>query len=134
MVIVDLALFALTLSNGAMQATETETPQQFKDQYPIEDNPDNSRLEDMYTKNLFRSIRNGLFSFLMLIKVFNSWNIMIWTIRKYKQTEGSYNVPEIRLILAQFLKTTILLIAYFLQEMNMIYMVFVLNSVCTYWL
>ena len=88
----------------------------------------------MYSKNLFRSIRNGLFSLLMLIKVFNSWNIMIWTIRKYKKTEGSYNVPEIRLILAQFLKTTILLIAYFMQEMNMIYLVFFLNSVCTYWL
>ena len=37
MVIVDLALFFLTLSGGAIEVIEVETeiPQEFKDQYPI---------------------------------------------------------------------------------------------------
>ena len=112
---------------------ELDIPVSFK-KYPLADTDDNSRLVDAYTKDIARSIRNGVFALLMLFKVANSWNIMIWTMKKYRLTQGTWKVPEIRIIVAQFLKITLLLIAYFLQEMNCLYFVFIINSLCTYWL
>ena len=106
---------------------------QFKT-YPYSECKDESRFEDAYNKDVGRSIRNGIFAVLMFIKVFNTWYIMTWTINKYRITQGTWHVPEIRLIGAQLLKTTMLLVAYFMQEMNTLYAVYLLNSICTYWL
>jgi len=76
---------------------ELDSPVSFK-RYPLDDSPDDSRITDAYSKDLARSIRNGVFAVLMLFKVANSWNVAIWTIKKYRLTQGTWNVPEIRII------------------------------------
>lgn len=53
---------------------------------------------------------------------------------KYKATFGTYNLPEVYFVVATLIKVAILLPNYFIVEINTIYCVYVLNSLCSYWL
>ena len=59
---------------------------------------------------------------------------LVWMIHRYYLTFGKFNIPEIWFIVMTLIKITILLPNYFLVEMNTLYAVFILNSICSYWL
>ena len=59
---------------------------------------------------------------------------LILMMRRYHLTYKKWNVPENWFIGFTILKIAILLPNYWLREINMILLVFVLNSMCSYWL
>lgn len=56
---------------------------------------------------------------------------LCWTTVKYYKTFEKVNVPEIWILLLTLLKLLILFPIYWLHEMNLLFMVYSLNSVCT---
>ena len=59
---------------------------------------------------------------------------LIWMIHRYYLTYGKFNIPEIWFSVMTLIKIMILLPNYFLCEMNTLYCVLILNSLCSYWL
>ena len=59
---------------------------------------------------------------------------LIWMALKYKRTYGTLRLPEVWIILLTLLKVTILIPNYFIIEINTLFIVFLLNSYCSYFL
>lgn len=57
-----------------------------------------------------------------------------WTLVKYYRTYERVNVPEIWINLMTLIKLFLLLPIYWLHDINLLFLVFTLNSICMVWL
>lgn len=79
-------------------------------------------------------IRNIFFEVFVVLKCASFGYKLIWMTKRYKMTHNTFNLPEVWLIGITMLKILILLPNYFIREINMLYLVFLLNSYCSYFL
>ena len=82
----------------------------------------------------FRKYKNYVFDVFVVCKCICLSVKLITMIKRYHMTHKTYNLPEVYFVAVTLLKVTILLPNYFLHEMNTIYFVFLLNSLCSYFL
>ena len=59
---------------------------------------------------------------------------LMWMLHRYHLTYGTFKMPEVWITGATLLKITLLLPNYFIIEINTLYVVFLLNSYCSYFL
>ena len=83
---------------------------------------------------LARKIRNVFFEVFVVFKCVSFAYKLIWMALKYKRTYGTLSLPEVWIILLTLLKVTILIPNYFIIEINTLFVVFLLNSYCSYFL
>lgn len=83
------------------------------------------------TPGLVLKIRNWFFQFFIVIRIALMTYRICWTTFKYYKTYGKMNQGEIWILLMTLVKLFILFPIYWLHEMNMLFVVFALNSVCT---
>ena len=82
----------------------------------------------------FRKIRNYFFFIFVPFKCLSFAYKLVFMVKRYHTTYGTYNLPEVYFVVATLIKVMILLPNYFFVEINTIYAVFCLNSLCSYWL
>ena len=84
--------------------------------------------------SLARKLRDWFFKIFVVFKCLSFGYKMIWMAIKYKRTYGTLRLPEVWIILLTLLKVTILIPNYFIIEINTLFIVFLLNSYCSYFL